>query len=165
MTFEEKLDNELPKFVKAELIHIHCNTFCGTAIYKLNNKLFCFGLGTPNFNDYGEYRVGTEFKIHEIEEGANVPKTELDKNEDIFLTLDQAEWWMNEDVEMTEFMQEAEVRGGKQGNNFVIYDKEDKLVNFFEWENREHDAYEHFMFNVLKTFYYWCREGRKGNIE
>lgn len=158
--FEEKLNNELPKFVKAELVHIECGTFNGIAIYRVDNKILKFELGTPHYNDYGEYRVNTEFEVFEKDDGrAAIP------GKDIQLTLEQYNWWMNEKTELTEFMQEAQVCGGKNKNDFVVIDKDNEMIKFSEWETREHDAYEHFMFHVLKNFYFWYREeSPKGNI-
>jgi hypothetical protein len=141
--------------MKAELIHIQCGTFNGIANYKIGDKVLRFELGTPNYNDYGEYRVNTEFEILEFDEKY---RGYVWPNHDIELSDEQVKWWLHDsDRELEEYMREAQIAGGKSENNFVIFDKTNQLIKYSDWEKLPHDPYEHFMFNVLNTFYHWMR--------
>jgi hypothetical protein len=44
---------------KYKIKHIHANvgTFNGTLYFVVNNKLMLISVSTPNFNDYGEWRI------------------------------------------------------------------------------------------------------------
>lgn len=41
-----------------EHLHAQVGTFNGTLYFTLNNKLLILSVSTPNFNDYGEWRIG-----------------------------------------------------------------------------------------------------------
>jgi hypothetical protein len=42
---------------KIEHIHADVSTFNGTLYFVVDNKLMLVSVGTPNFNDYGEWRI------------------------------------------------------------------------------------------------------------
>lgn len=148
--------------MKAELIHIECGHFNGIANYKLGDKILRFELGTPNYNDYGEYRVNTELESIEFDKryAGYIP---TNVNSVIELTDEQAAWWLNvneDTLEFWEYMKDCQVCGGtREDEEFVIFNKERKVVTFPDWEKEEHDPYEHFMFNVLNVFYHWYLSG------
>lgn len=141
--------------MKIELIHIECGTFNGIAIYKFGDKILRFELGTPNYNDYGEFRVSTEFEIlnyDKIYEGF-IPKN---INFNIGITNDQYEWWLSENKELLKYMEDMQISGGRSENNdLLIYNKENNWVSFSDWEKMEHDPYEHVMYNIFYKFYSW----------
>jgi len=141
--------------MKIKLIHIECGRFNGIVNYKFNDKILRFELGTPNFNDYGEFRISTDFEIldyDKIYEGY-IPKN---MNCDIDVSYDQYEWWLSENRIMLPYINDNQISGGKTENNdIVIYNKENELVKYSEWEGLEHDPYEHIMYNIFYVFYNW----------
>ena len=141
--------------MKAELIHIECGLFNGIANYKLGNKILRFELGTPNFNDYGEYRVNSEFEVLDYDDKYRGCTW---KNQDIELSNEQANWWLNDNREsLGEYLSDCQMCGGKTEDGFSVFDKNNELIKFSEWQKLDHDPYEHFMLNVLNTFYHWYR--------
>jgi hypothetical protein len=141
--------------MKAELIHIECGIFNGIANYKIGDKLLRFELGTPNFNDYGEYRVYTEFEVLDFNEKY---RGHVWPNQEIELSDEQAAWWLVNRNPVEKYMSNGQVEGGKtKDGKFLIRNKENEFIEFTEWEKLEHDPYELFMFNVLKTFFNWMQ--------
>ncbi len=140
--------------MKAELIHIECGRYNGIANYKVGDHVLRFELGTPNYNDYGEYRVDTELMpipySHKYVGSipANIPNIEL--------TDEQAAWWLDVDKEIHDDM--GQVAGGSTEEGiFSVFDSDYNLLPFTEWQKRTSNAHDHFMYNVLATFYKWIR--------
>ena len=145
---------------KVELIHIECGIYNGVAIYKIGDKLLPFELGTPHYNDYGEYRVDTDFKfIKSLNGGHERGYVPENVNPFIELSDEQLEWWLNKNRSFTElgYQENLQFAGGKSEENIVIVDTKNdhNLVKFTDWEKREHDPFEHLMFNVFNVFYHW----------
>lgn len=144
--------------IEAKLIHIQCGTFNGIANFQVGNSILRFELGTPNYNDYGEYRVDTEFEVIDFDE-KYIGMIPTKGSTSIELTEDQVKWWMTQSEDMLlEYMKDQQVCGGHSKElGFVIFDKTNTILKYEDWEKSDHDPYEHFMFNVLSIFYYWLR--------
>jgi hypothetical protein len=142
--------------MKAELIHIECSVFNGVADYRIGDKTFRFGLCSPNYNDYGEYRVYNEFEqvSYDPNHQGYIPTSVYSSIE---LSEEQANWWLDDNREVTGYVENGEAVGGTSEGEFHIYNKEDEMVKFSEWVNTEHDSYEHLMYNILNVFYHWYR--------
>jgi hypothetical protein len=146
--------------MNAELIHIECGIFNGIAIYRLGDKVLKFHLKTPKYNDFGEFRVSTEFIISEYgpkHDGyvpKNIPTT-------IELTDEQADWWLTEDSLPLPSMEDnsSEVAGGKIRVDdtlvIAVITKDNQVVPFDNWKTTPHDHYEEMMFNVFHAAYSW----------
>lgn len=145
--------------MNAELIHIECSQFNGIANYKLGDKILRFELGTPKFNDYGEFRVRIEFELIDFND-KYVGYAPPNVNPIIELTDEQAHWWLNIDTldNLSDFMVEGQVAGGRTSDGvFVVIESDGSIIPFTEWSELDHGPYEYFMYNVLNVAYTWYR--------
>jgi hypothetical protein len=145
------------KSMNAELIHIECGLFNGIVNYRLGDKILRFGLGTPKFNDYGEFRVSTDFELIDFNDKyvGHIPPG---VDPIISLTDEQSHWWLTIDTldSLTDFMTEGQVAGGRTSDGvFVVIDADNNIIPFTEWSELDHDPYEYFMYSVLNVAYTW----------
>lgn len=151
----------------AELIHIQCGVFNGIANYKIGSKILRFELGTPNYNDYGEYRVNAPFDVYSDKEMLKI----LDFDEkyvgykpvnletSIELSEEDTNWWTSKEFKnLNDFQKDWVVAGGiGEDEDFVIWEEGRVLVKYSDWILTQHDPYKNLMFKVLNVFYHWLR--------
>lgn len=146
--------------MQAEITHIECGIFNGIIILKLEDKCLKFELGTPNYNDYSEYRVDAPFNAYSDDlEIESKPFDETmrgfvpEDNMFIELTEEQANFWLtNIHDEPTEFMKEWVVCGKLYKEGFHVF-AGNEMVKFEDWQKLDSDAYEYLMFNLLHIFF------------
>lgn len=147
-----------------ELIHIECGTFNGIIRYKFRDKVISFRLGTPKFNDYGEYRIGFEDDLilysEYIEKYPRNYKPSFDLN--ITVSSDIANIWFNNirfswpdlpPKELTDLDDDdGYISSGKdEDGDFCIYLT--KWIKYNDWLLLNHKPYDDLIFKVAYRFY------------
>lgn len=144
-----------------KLIHFELGRYNGMAYYQLGNKLFKFELCTPNFNDYGEYRVEIEdFNGFEFSSPSEVFKhpehlvVYEHEFSNIELTSEEVEWWNDplESRSIEEYMTEY-ICGGNHEEEGVVIMFGSRMVKFEDWLLEDQNPFDKVVFRIFKLFF------------
>jgi hypothetical protein len=166
--------------MEAKLIHIECNTFSGVMRIQLGQNVISLELGTPNFNDYGEYRLSSfEIKPMSLEKYQERFPHPLLNHHLCELSDNDVEFWkrhnefiVKDDKDETKQFKEEDYKQidiCEDGNDYVMcgQDKEKVFHVFYNgnwipyetWKaNNEPNSYNKLMYPCAEIFYKWYND-------
>ena len=153
-----------------EVKHIHASVsyFNGRLYFVIDNRLFWVDVGTPNFNDYGEWRL-SEFKLSHLPYDPSTNAVELTPYdiESFFITEEDLQFLdmisnINTDDDADLFVatygerDDWDLAGGTlEGDDEIsIYEcTTNKNIKYSEWLLRENKtSYERILYPILNSF-------------
>lgn len=159
--------------MEAKLIYAECGRFNGIMRVLIGNTVLSVELGTPYFNDYGEYRLVFNYKSIEYtgyqkvfpQDQINIPICTLSKeaesfwNELIECTKVEKEDDLSIPGHLLDLINKAENRGhvscGNGENGFMIC-FEDKWVLYKDLQTD--NPFAQLMFPLAEIFFKWQRK-------
>ena len=161
--------------MKAILVYLECNHFSGIMRILIDQTIFSIELGTPHFNDYGEYRLSTENKTISLAKYFEIfPNSKLINHEICELSPTDLEFWKrfekvlsideesniltNEDIKDIEITEDGNgyVIGGR-GKDEEFYVYSDKAWQIYDqWKSKDQwNPYNKLMYPCVELFFNW----------